>query len=138
MPRQKTTSKVETLEKQQAELARKLKEARAKAREESQATESHLNELVGAVARKELAANPSSAFAQYLLTLLRQGLTKAADRAAFDLPPLPKETKPAAKGAAPATAAAPAPRPVVAAPAASPAPAPYSLAAMGGDKNGAV
>ena len=93
MARQKPSDHIETLKKQQAELAKKLKEAQTKARNEAKEFQRHKNELAGAVALKELEANRSGAFAISLLALLAKDLTRAGDRAAFDLPPLPKETK---------------------------------------------
>jgi hypothetical protein len=136
MPKQKSVAKVQSLKKQQNELTRKLKEAQAKARQETLADEKCLNELAGAVARKELAANPSGSFALSLLGLLAKDLTRAADRALFDLPPLTKEPKPAPVVKAPASMV-PSPAPsLAAAPAPLTAPAPYSLAGMGGAKVG--
>ncbi len=134
MARQKAADTVETLRKQQAELTRKLKEAETKARKETQERERHLNDLVGAIARKELAANPSGAFALNLLGLLAIGITRPADRAALHLSALQKEPKaaPVPKATAP-VAATPAPS-VTAPPVAAPAASPYSLAAMGGAK----
>jgi hypothetical protein len=55
-----------------AELAKKLKEAQTKGRNEAKETERQKNELVGMVAHKELEANPSGAFALSLLGLLAQ------------------------------------------------------------------
>ena len=49
---------------------------------------------------KELDANPSGAFADALLGMLKHHLTRAADRELFGLPPLPKEPKPAPEPAA--------------------------------------
>lgn len=131
MSRQKSSDHIETLKKQQAELAKKLKEAQTKARNEAKQSQKHKNELAGAVALKELEANPSGAFALSLLALLAKDLTRAGDRAAFDLAPLTKETNSAPVSAAPAPAATPAPSS-----AAAPAASPYSLAAMGGAKLG--
>ena len=136
MARQKSSDAVATLQKQQTELAKKLKEAQAKARKESQENERRLNELAGAVVRKELAANPSGVFSLSLLGLLAKDLTRAADRALSDLPPLTKETKPeTTRALAPSPVSHPAPAAVPAS-AAAPAGSPYSLAAMGGAKTG--
>jgi hypothetical protein len=95
MARQKPSDQVATLQKQQAELAKKLKEAQTKARNEAKETERQKNELAGAVALRELQANPSGAFADALLGMLKHHLTRAADRELFGLPPLPKGHKPA-------------------------------------------
>ncbi len=132
MARQKPSDHIETLKKQQAELAKKLKEAQTKARNEAKESQRHKNELAGAVALKELEANPFGAFALSLLALLAKDLTRAGDRAAFDLTPLPKETK---SEAAPAPAAPPTAAPAPAA-TVSPVASPYNLAAMGGVKVG--
>jgi hypothetical protein len=126
MARQKPSDHIETLKKQQAELAKKLKEAQTKARSEAKEFQRHKNELAGAVALKELEANPSGAFALALLGLLAKDLTRAGDRAVFDLTPLTKETKSAPVAAAPAPAASPAPSLAA-------APAPFFPAKAGGD-----
>jgi hypothetical protein len=47
----------------------------------------------GAVALKEFEANPSGAFAVALLALLNAGITRAAHRALFELPALPRAAK---------------------------------------------
>jgi hypothetical protein len=90
MPRQKPTDKIESIQKAQRELAAKLREAQTKARNEVRETERRKAELAGAVALKELEANPSGPFAGSLRELLHTGITKKADRALFDLPALPK------------------------------------------------
>jgi threonine synthase len=95
MARQKPSDHIETLKKQQAELAKKLKEAQTKARNDAKEFQRHKNELAGAVALKELEANPSGAFADALLGMLKHRLTRAADRELFGLPALPNEPKPA-------------------------------------------
>jgi hypothetical protein len=125
MSRQKPSDHIETLKKQQAELAKKLKEAQTKARNEAKESQRHKNEVAGAVALKELEANPSGAFALSLLALLAKNLTRATDRAAFDLPPLTKETKSAPVAAAPTPATSPAPSLAA-------APAPFFPAKAGG------
>jgi hypothetical protein len=102
MARQKPSDKVETIKKQQAELLKKLKEAQGKAKNEAKEGQRRKNELAGAVALKELQTNPSGAFADALLGLLKHHLTRTADRAIFDLPPLakqPKQAKPATEPA---------------------------------------
>ena len=93
MARQKPSDQVTLLKKQQQELAKKLKEAESKAREEAKEIQRRKNELAGAIALKELEANPSGAFADALLGMLKHQLTRAADRAMFNLPALPKEPK---------------------------------------------
>jgi hypothetical protein len=93
MPKQKPSDQVATLRKQQAELMAKLKEAENKARQEAKEIQQRKNELAGGVALKELEANPSGAFAAGLRDLLLAGLTKAADRALFELPALPKASR---------------------------------------------
>lgn len=93
MARQKPSDQVTLLKKQQQELARKLKEAESKAREEAKEIQRRKNELAGAVALKELEANPSGAFADALLGMLKHQLTRAVDRELFNLPALPKEPK---------------------------------------------
>ena len=95
MARQKPSDQVATLKKMQADLAKKLKEAETKARNEAKEGQRRKNELAGAVALKELEANPSGVFADALLGLFKHHLTRAADRELFGLPPLPKDHKPA-------------------------------------------
>ena len=99
MARQKPADQVATLLKQQADLTAKLKEAKAKADAETKEIQRRKHELAGAVALKELAANPSGAFGVALLALLHTGVTKAGDRALFDLAALPRASKEAAKAA---------------------------------------
>ncbi len=100
MARQKPSDQLATLLKQQADLTAKLKEAKAKADAETKETQRHKNELAGALALKELSGNPSGAFASALRDLLQAGITKASDRALFELAPLQKTTKQAATGGA--------------------------------------
>ncbi len=97
MARQKPSDQLATLLKQQADLTAKLKEAKTKADMEAKETQRHKAELAGALALKELSGNPSGAFASALHDLLHTGITKASDRALFELPPLPKTTKAAAE-----------------------------------------
>ncbi len=97
MARQKPSDQVATLRKQQAELTEKLHEAEAKAEAEAKELHRRKCEIVGAVALKEAELNPTGAVATTLRELLHTGITKAADRALFDLAPLPKATKPAAE-----------------------------------------
>jgi hypothetical protein len=117
MARTNSKTKLETLRKKQLDLVKKIREAEAKTKKEQQEKDEHRKLLAGAVALKELEANPSGAFADALLGMLKHHLTRAADRALFGLPALPKEQKPAQKSAtklqtppalppAPATAAA--------------------------------
>lgn len=88
MARQKASAQVETLRKQQQELAAKLQEAKKRHRDEEREKNRRKCELAGAVALKEFDANPSGSFGSALRDLLHTGITKAADRAQFGLPPL--------------------------------------------------
>ena len=106
MARQKPADQVETLKKQQAALAAKLKEASAKAREHEKELYWRKCELAGAVALNEMDANPKGAFATALHALMHTGITKASDRALFDLPPLPKPEAASAATDAPAASGA--------------------------------
>src|ERR1700729_2268614 len=90
MPKQKPSDQVATLRRQQAELMAKLREAETRAREEAKEIQRRKNELAGAVALKELDANPSGAFAVALRDLLQAGITRTAERSLFGLPALPK------------------------------------------------
>jgi Mrp family chromosome partitioning ATPase len=93
MARQKPSDQVTLIKKQQQELGSKLKEAESKAREETKEVRRRKNELAGAIALKELEANPSGVFASDLRGLLDQTLKREADRVLFDLPALPKQPK---------------------------------------------
>ena len=90
MARQKPADQVETLKKKQAELAAKLKEASAKARAHEQEIHWRKCELLGSLALWDMETRPKGALATALRALMQTQFTKAADRALFDLPPLPK------------------------------------------------
>ena len=51
-------------------------------------------ELAGKLALLEFERDPRGQFAQAMLALLNHGLARPADRALFNLPPLPKQPKP--------------------------------------------
>ena len=95
MARTNSKTQLEALRQQQLELVKKIKEAEAKTKKEQQEKDDRRKLLAGAVALKELDANPSGAFADALLGMLKHHLTRAADRELFGLPALPKEPKPA-------------------------------------------
>ena len=96
----RTQAELEALRQKQLKLVKKIKEAEAKTKKEQQEQNERRKLLAGAVALKELDANPSGAFADALLGMLKHHLTRAADRALFNLPALPKEPKPAPQPAA--------------------------------------
>ena len=101
MPKQKPKTQLATLEKHRADLTAKLRSAKSKVKAEAKQTERLKNELVGAVALKEFAANPSGAFAAMLRNLIGAGVTNATVRAELGLAPLPKRAKlPKASGQA--------------------------------------
>jgi hypothetical protein len=93
MARQRPSKQLETIKKQQEALSRKFREIKTKARNELKEEEKRVNELVGAVVRKQFAANPSSAFALSLREFLDKSLTGAAERVALKLSPLPQQPK---------------------------------------------
>ena len=95
MARTNSKTQLETLRKKQLNLVKKIREAEAKTKKEQQEKDERRKLLAGAVALKELDANPSGAFADALLGMLKHHLTRAADRELFGLPALPKEPKPA-------------------------------------------
>jgi hypothetical protein len=117
-------TKLEALRQKQLKLVKKIKEEETKTKKEQQEKNERRKLLAGAVALKELDANPSGAFADTLLGMLKHHLTRAADRALFGLPALPKEQKPAQK-----------PTPT-AAPVAATAPPPFLTSFMARDKRG--
>jgi hypothetical protein len=90
MPKLKPSDQVTSLRKLQADLMEKLKEAQTKAKLEAKEIQRIKNEIAGSIALKELDANPSGSFASAFLELLNTGVTKASQRAMFDLPPLLK------------------------------------------------
>ena len=106
MARQKPADQVETLKKKQAELAAKLKEASAKARAHEQEIHWRKCELLGSLALWDMETRPKGALATALRALMQTQFTKAADRALFDLPPLPKPEATSAATDAPAASAA--------------------------------
>jgi hypothetical protein len=93
MARVNSKAQLEALRKQQLELLKKIKEAEAKTKNDERKGDERRKLLAGAVALKEFETNPSGAFSTALLGLLQHGVTKAADRALFNLPALPKEPK---------------------------------------------
>jgi hypothetical protein len=112
-------TKLEALRQKQLKLVKKIKEEETKTKKEQQEKDERRKIVAGAVALKELEANPSGAFADALLGMLKHHLTRAADRALFGLPALPKEQKPAQKSATkptpkPQTSPAPTPAPAAA------------------------
>jgi len=94
MARTDSKTHLETLRQKQLELVKKIKEAEAKTKKDQQDKDQRRQLVAGAVALKEFEANPSGDFATTLLGLLNHGVAKAADRALFNLPALPKEPKP--------------------------------------------
>jgi len=114
MARTNSKAQLEALRKKQLDIVKKIREAEAKTKKAEREKDERRKLLAGAIALKELEANRSSVFASEMLGLLDQGLTRAADRALFDLHALPKEPKPAND------------------PASSPAPAPFLMADDGG------
>ena len=93
MARTNSKTHLETLRRQQLAIVKKIKEAEAKTKKDQQEKDERRKLLAGAVALRELEANRSSVFANELLGLLDQGLTRAADRELFGLTPLPKPPK---------------------------------------------
>jgi hypothetical protein len=90
MPKLKPSDQVTSLRKLQADLMEKLKEAQVKAKQEAKEIQRLKNEIAGSIALKELDANPSGSFASAFRDLLHTGVTKASQRALFDLPALLK------------------------------------------------
>ena len=93
MARQRPSKQLETIKKQQQALSKKFREIKTKARNELKEEEKRINQLVGAVVRKQFAANPSTAFALSLREFLDKALTGAAERIALKLSPLPQKPK---------------------------------------------
>ena len=94
MPRQVSPSRLEAYRKQQVEIAKKIKQAEALKREKAKGDARRKHELAGKLALHEFERDPRGQFAQAMLALLNHGLARPADRALFNLPPLPKEPKP--------------------------------------------
>jgi hypothetical protein len=120
MSRQKASVQVAALKKQQEELLKKLKEAKAKELQAINKDIKRKTEIAGALALKEFEKNPEGAFATTLLGLISNCVTKDAERALFNLRPLsrpvaqPKTEKP--KVEEPKAPAAPIAKPIPAAP----------------------
>ena len=117
----RTQAELEALRQKQLKLVKKIKEAEAKTKKEQQEQNERRKIVAGAVALKELEANPSGLFVVELRRLLDHHLTRTGDRALFDLPALPKEPKPTKK-TAPKPQTTPATTHAPAAASASPAP----------------
>jgi hypothetical protein len=96
MPHPDSKTQLEALRQQQIELGRKIKEAEAEARRKQREKDERRKLLAGAAALAEIAVHPDSPFAVTFVDLLNRRLTKALDRSLFNLPPLPKESKPQA------------------------------------------
>jgi hypothetical protein len=100
MSRQKASVQVAALKKQQEELLKKLKVAKAKELQAINKDIKRKTEIAGALALKEFEKNPEGAFATTLLGLISNCVTKDAERALFNLRPLsrpvaqPKTEKP--------------------------------------------
>ena len=126
MAKRKPSDKLTALEKQQAELAKKIKAQRDKITAEAKAAECHKAEIVGAVVLKKTgSADDGSMLGGLVRDELEKSLTKNTERVLFGLTPLAKEPKPATVAAAPAPVATPAPS--------SPAaPSPFFPAKVGG------
>ena len=90
MARQNTSGKLATLQKQQAELTAKLKEAKAKADAETKETQRRKHELAGGIILKACEDGSLGDFGNEVTRLLLYGLTKTADRALFGFKPLTK------------------------------------------------
>ena len=76
MARTNSKTKLETLRQKQLDLVKKIREAEAKTKKEQQEKDEHRKLLAGAIALKELDANPSGAFADALLGMLKHHLTR--------------------------------------------------------------
>jgi hypothetical protein len=90
MSRQKAPVQVAALKKQQEELLKKLKEAKAKELQAINKDIKRKTEIAGALALKEFEKNPEGAFATTLLGLISNCVTKDVERALFNLWPLPR------------------------------------------------
>jgi hypothetical protein len=110
MARAVSPKNLEKYRQQQIELAKKIKEAEAEARKAAKEELQRKREIAGAIALKEFESNPDGQFASLLLGLLAEGLTKPADRALFNLPPLTKEPQ-ASPSPPPVNGTAPNPQP---------------------------
>jgi septal ring factor EnvC (AmiA/AmiB activator) len=100
MAREKETE-LDRLRQQQADIAKRIREAEAKERKKAEADEDRRRYLVGAAVLSRLSTEPDSPLAVALKNLLDQTVRSAKDRALFDLPPLGKEITEAPPEAAP-------------------------------------
>jgi hypothetical protein len=89
MPRRSTT--VEVLRARASLLHRQIIEANAKEKARKASEDQRRSMLVGQAALARMTAEPQGAFAATLLGLINENARSVADRALFNLPPLPKE-----------------------------------------------
>jgi hypothetical protein len=90
MPRQKSSDQLEALRRQQIEIAKRLKEAEAKHRQKEKADDERRCHIVGALALDHMDAEPKSPCSETIRALISANVRSAADRALFNLPPLPR------------------------------------------------
>ena len=98
MARTNSKTHLEALRKKQLELVEQIRKAEAKAHKQFQEQERRKAELAGRLVLMALAIKSSSPHAASLRDLLDKGLTRPADRALFDLPPLTKDSMPEKDG----------------------------------------
>jgi hypothetical protein len=90
MPRHRSENELEALRAQAIALDKKIKETEARDRAKRNADDQRRREIAGAAALEQMAAEPQSAFAATLLSLINREARSAKDRGLFNLPPAPK------------------------------------------------
>jgi hypothetical protein len=91
MPRQRSENRLEWLRQQALALDAQIKAETVKERAKRDAEDQRRWLIAGAAALELMAAEPDSAFAATMLSLIDQRARSVADRALFNLAPLPKE-----------------------------------------------
>jgi hypothetical protein len=89
MPRRRSENELEALRAQAIALDQKIREAAARDRAKRDEAEHRRQVLVGQAALEQMEAD--SSFAATMLPLIDRRARAAADRALFDLPPIPRE-----------------------------------------------
>lgn len=84
-----STSRIDKLIAQKAQIDAQLKAARAREREKKRKEDNRRKIIAGALALKHAEKNPDSEFTRTMLKLIQDGVTTDRERALFDLDPLP-------------------------------------------------
>lgn len=92
-----SSDRLETLKQKQQALADQIRREKKKLAEQERQRETRRKILIGAILQKE--AEKDEALAQRIHALLKSNLTRADDRALFELEPLPEASEDQKKAA---------------------------------------